>query len=153
MCKHFCRYSIKSGNKVHRKNWYGACKKQISKVFKDSIKHLPQNVAKSKTFYVLSVYYYKALELGLIGSDGGVFRPIDFDRAARKLVCTNVKLGKREIKDTGHPSFPFLCMDVNLASFFLKHGFGFSPKTQLHTVKYIKGFRITWALGLTYSML
>lgn len=148
LLNNICRYSIKSANKASKNNWYRACKKQIYKAFEDSLKHLSSNIADSRKFYVLSVYYYKALELGLIGSDGGVFRPVDFDRAGRKLVCTNNELRKQKIKDSGHPSFPFLCMDINLASFFLKEVFGFSKKTQLHTLKSIKGFRITWALGL-----
>jgi len=142
------RYLIKSANKESKTNWYRACKKQVKKAFKNSLKDLSSNIADSRKFYVLSVYYYKALELGLIGSDGGVFRPVDFDREGRKLVCTNSEERKQKIKDSGHPSFPFLCMDINLASFFLKKVFGFSKKTQLYTLKSIKGFRITWALGL-----
>lgn len=102
--------------------------------------HRPKDLRK-KTFYALSYYYDRAVDVKLIDSENGGQLNVQSFLDAAKKVCG----------DSSVPNEPFLCLDLCYISSLLVDGFGFEPNSRLLFRKKVDSFEITWALGALFN--
>ncbi|XP_074661170.1 ectonucleoside triphosphate diphosphohydrolase 5-like [Tubulanus polymorphus] len=102
----------------------------------------PVEIRKDRPFNLISYFFDKAADAGLIDEEkGGHLTLEDFSKAAAKL-CANHD-AKR----------PFLCMDLSYITALLRDGWRFEERTQFSLEKKIKGIETAWTLGAAYQLL
>uniref|UniRef100_A0A2L2YHM8 nucleoside diphosphate phosphatase n=2 Tax=Parasteatoda tepidariorum TaxID=114398 RepID=A0A2L2YHM8_PARTP len=102
--------------------------------------HRPEELMK-REIYVLSYYFDRAFDLGIIGKEGGI-RTVDEFVNSCKHSCSSKQ-----------PKEIFLCLDCTYITALMKHGLGLDGKKELRFAKQIDGIETSWGLGAAFNML
>lgn len=133
-------HNITSKSFNNSKSRFEACSSVAQSIVAKYNVNKPKDLNK-KTFYALSYYYDRAVDVKLIDADkGGQVRVQDFINAA-KNVC-------QQPKWTGDP---FLCLDLCYIGSLLTDGFGFDLNTNFLLNKKVDDIEITWSLGALFN--
>ncbi|KAK3599170.1 hypothetical protein CHS0354_041010 [Potamilus streckersoni] len=118
---------------------YENCQHQTKSLVQNFIK--PVEELGSRTIYIFSYFFDRALEAKLIGSDGGDITVGQLKEAA-KSAFTNPDLER-----------PFHSIDLTYLYSVLHYGYRLPRDKLIHLKKKINGVEISWGLGAAFELL
>lgn len=136
--KHSRKEYIVSGSKEGEYGFY-ECYEKVLAFLQNSV-HQPAELWK-REIYGLSYYFDRAVDLGIIGENGGQITVGDYMEASKKVCSQNI------------PEKPFLCLDSCYITAYLHHSLGFDKQKKIMLVKQLDGIETSWALGAAFNLL